>query len=246
MQLPLNGVGSLVTLADIAAHEMESNPDGGNIQSNPFAMAMATDSGFLVIDPAANSLLEVTAAGDVSTLVVLPDQPNPVAVGPTRLPSLPTGISVGPDGAYYISQITDVPYRNLSPNVYRFDPATDELSVAYSGFDRIVDLTFDGDGNMYVLHSSNVLDAALGPGSGALIKIDLETGHRTTIVSTGLTFPTSVLAGADGTLFVTNRGTSATNGQVLRISPAPEPTLLILIVFGFSATFAVHRSRFRA
>ena len=43
-------------------------------------------------------------------------------------------------------------------------------------------------------------------------------GVRTTLV-TGLTRPTSVVAGSDGALYISNRGNSAAVGQVIRIQP---------------------------
>ena len=43
-------------------------------------------------------------------------------------------------------------------------------------------------------------------------------GVRTTLV-TGLTRPTSVVAGSDGALYISNRGNSAAIGQVIRIQP---------------------------
>ena len=43
-----------------------------------------------------------------------------------------------------------------------------------------------------------------------------QAGTRTTVVS-GLTRPTSVLAGPDGALYLSNRGISPEIGQVIRI-----------------------------
>ena len=236
MQLPMASAGSFARVADIAGHDLTSNPDGVSNYSNPVGIALAPGGGFLVADAGVNTFLNVTSAGEVATLGVLPTLANPSPVGPTRFQSMPTSITVGPDGAYYIGQITALPasfpVRTLdpNPNVYRFDPATNQLTVAYSGYTNIVDLTFGGDGNLYVLHvSSNSLASAAGPGDGALIKIDPRTGSRSVIASAGLSRPTSVLAGGDGTLYVTNGGSLATGGQVLSITPVPEPTSLLLV-----------------
>ena len=147
--------------------------------------------------------------------------------------SVPTAIAVGPDDAYYMSQLTGFPFFPDAANVYRFDPATGELSTAFTGFTNIVDLTFDQEGNLYVLQiASNGLASPAGPGSGALIKIDPTTGDRSTIASEGLVFPGSVVAGPDGTLFVSNLTNTPNGGQVLAISLVPEPSSLLLIVLG--------------
>jgi hypothetical protein len=220
VRLPLDGSGSLEHVADVAAFEISSNPDGTNLDTNPFGLAMTPGGDYLVADAGGNAVLAVTAAGEVSTLAVLPARPNPLPPPPPVFQSVPTAVAIGPDSAYYIGQLTGFPFTVGSANVYRVDPVTRELSVAYSDFTNIVDLTFDEDGSLYVLQiSTNGLASPMGPGSGVVLKIDRESGARTTIVSDGLTNPTSVVAGPDRTLYVTNNGRSIDAGQVLRIAP---------------------------
>jgi len=219
VRLPLDG-SPLERIADLGTHEIASNPDGGLRDSNPFGMALAPDGRFLVADAGANDFLSVTAAGDVSTLGVLPNRPNPLPFGPPSFQSVPTSIAVGPDDAYYIGQLTGFPFPPGAANVYRFDPATDELTVAYGGFTNISDLTFDENGDLYVLQLTTNGLASATPGPGALIKIDSRTGERATIASEGLLFPGSVEAGPDGVLYVTNQITSAA-GQVLSLTLLP-------------------------
>jgi sugar lactone lactonase YvrE len=147
--------------------------------------------------------------------------------------SVPTSIAVSPDGAYYIGQLTGFPFPPGAANVYRFDPATSALTVAHTGFTNIGDLTFDASGNLYVLQmTTNGIGSAMGPGSGVLIKIDAGTNNRTTIVNSGLMLPSSILAGPDGALYVTNRATSGDAGQVLRITRVPEPMSALAMVIG--------------
>jgi hypothetical protein len=228
VRLPLSA-GPLERIADLGAHEIANNPDGTTVDSNGFGMALAPGGGFLVADAGANTVLSVTATGAVATLDVLPSRPNPLPSGPPTFQAVPTTITVGPDGAYYIGQLTGFPFPPGAANVYRFDPAADEITVAYTGFTNITDLTFDADGNLYVLQmSTNGLASPMGPGPGALIKIDATTGNRTTIASAGLMFPSSVVVGPDGSLYVTNRATSADAGQVLRIALVPEPSALAI------------------
>jgi hypothetical protein len=212
---------SFERIADLGSYEIANNPDQGLIDSNLFGLALVPEGRFLVADAGANDVLDVTVAGAVSTLAVLPSRSNPLPFGPPTFQAVPTSIAVGPDDAYYIGQLTGFPFPPGAANVYRFDPATDELTVAYTGFTNISDLTFDEDGNLYVLQlTTNGLASSSGPGPGALIKIDPATGDRTTIASAGLTFPGSVVAGPKGSLFVTNRITSE-EGQVLSISLLP-------------------------
>ena len=241
-RLPLGG-GALQPVADIAAHELAANPAGMAIDSNPFQFTQTTAGGFLVADAGGNDFLHATGAGDVTTLAVLPPRTNPLPFGPPMFQAVPTSIAVGPDDAYYVGQLTGFPFPPGAANVYRFDPATSDVPVAYTGFTNIVDLTFDDDGNLYVLQiTTNGLASAMGPGPGALNKIDATTGDRTTIASEGLLFPGSVLAAPDGTLYVTNQVTIAGAGQVLSLTLVPEPSSLLLVGLGLVAALAIRLS----
>jgi len=232
-RLPIGGVGTLQRLADITAHEAANNPAGGALDSNPFGLALLPNGNFLVADAGANDFLQATPAGAVSTLAVLPAKPNPLPFGPPVYQSVPTAITVGPDNAFYISQLTGFPFPPGAANVYRYDPLTATTTVAHSGFTNIIDLTFDDVGNLFVLQvSSNGLASALGPGTGLLLKIDALTGERTTIASTGLVFPGGVTVGPDDALYVTNHTNISTGGQVLRIAVVPEPATWLLLIGG--------------
>jgi len=232
VRLPLAG-GPVQLTADLATHEAAQNPDGADINSNPYGLLLAPDGGFVVADAGANDILGVTAAGAISTRSILPPRPNPLPFGPPVFQAVPTGVAIGPDDAYYIGQLTGFPFPPGAANVYRFDPSTNGLTVAHTGFTNIIDLTFDVASNLYVLQiSTNGLASTMGPGPGALFKIDATTGDRTLLASEGLLFPTSVLTGADGTLYVSNRGTSAGGGQVLRLTLVPEPLSLALLALG--------------
>ena len=197
--------------------------------------------GFLVADAGGNDVVLATATGVVSTLAVLPARPNPLPFGPPVFQSVPTSVAVGPDSAYYVSQLTGFPFPPGAANVYRFDPSTSAVTVAYSGFTNIIDLAFDQQGDLLVLQvSSNGLSSTMGPGSGLLLKIDSETGERTNIVGDGLLFPGSIAIGPDGTYYVSNRTNVPHGGQVLSITQVPEPSTWMLAIV--SAVCAV-RSR---
>lgn len=242
VKLPLDGVGPLEHVADVAAHELAANPAGGSIDSNPFGLALAPGGKLLVADAGGNDFVSATGAGVISTLGVLAARPNPLPFGPPMFQSVPTAIALGPDGAYYIGQLTGFPFPPGAANVYRFDPATSAVTEAYTGFTNIIDLTFDSAGMLYVLQvSSNGLASAMGPGSGLLLKIDPTTGDRTTIASAGLVFPGAVAAGPDGALYVTNRSNTPSGGQVLRLAAVPEPSSLCLL--GLSAASVGARLR---
>jgi hypothetical protein len=195
-------------VADISAHEAETNPAGGPIDSNPYGL-LAQAGARIVADAGANAVLRVAANGDVSTLAVLPAGP-PDAV--------PTSVVLGPDGAYYVGQLTGFPFAPGAARVFRILPCAPPQIFA-AGLQTIIDLDFGPDGSLYVLqHTSgfnpppNVFG---GPGLGMIIRIAPD-GTRTPVV-TGLTRPTSLLVDWDGTIYVTNNGVTTGAGEVRRI-----------------------------
>lgn len=240
VKLSLDGSGIRTPVADLAGHELTHNPDGGNLDSNPFGLALRPGGGFLVADAGSNDVLSVSAAGDISTLGVLPARPNPLPFGPPVFQSVPTAIAVGPDGAYYVSQLTGFPFVPGAANVYRIDPNTNAMSLAYDGFTNIIDLAFDAQGDLLVLQiSSNGLAAA--PSNGLLVKIAAGSGQRSIIASDGLSFPGAVLIGPDGVIYVSNHTNLPGGGQVLSISAVPEPATLSLWLAGGLLAAALRR-----
>jgi len=198
---------------DVAAHEFATNPGGGPVDSNPFGL-VAEAGGVVVADAGANALLEVAANGDILTLAVFAARPNPTPIGPPFVDSVPTAVAVGPDGAYYVSELTGVPFAAGFANIYRVIPGQ-APTVAWSGFTTVIDLVFGPDGCLYVLeHSTGPVFFAM---PGRLLKIAPD-GTRTTVIG-GLMRPTSVAIGPDGALYVSNRGLSVGTGEVLRIAP---------------------------
>lgn len=242
VQIALDGSGTLTPIADIPAHELANNSDGTTVDSNPFDLALTPSGEFLIADAGGNDFLRASLAGEVATLDVLPARPNPLPFGPPVFSSVPTAIAVGPDGDYYIGQLTGFPFPPGAANVYRFDPTTEELTVAHTGFTNIMDLAFDAQGNLLVLQlTTNGLTSPTGPGSGLLIEIDAVTGERTTIADDGLVFPGKMTIGPDGAIYVTNHTNAPVGGQVLRLAPVPEPSSLFLLAVGLVGLVGVHR-----
>jgi hypothetical protein len=206
LHVPASGVWRPV--ADIAAHEFATNAGGGVVDSNPYGI-LAEPGSRVVTDAGANALLRVAANGDISTIATFPSR----AQGrPTD--AVPTAVAVGPDGAYYVSELSGVPFAAGAANIYRVVPGH-APTVAWSGFTTVIDLAFGADGSLYVLeHSTGPVFFAL---PGRLLKI-APNGTRTTVIG-GLALPGSVAIGPDGALYISNRSTSIGIGEVLRIAP---------------------------
>lgn len=247
-RLDLNGSGNLTAVADVARFEALNNPGGGAIDSNPFKFARRPDGSFIVTDAGGNSFLNVSSTGVVAALGVLPARPNPLPFGPPNYEAVPTGVNIGPDGRTFVGQLTGFPFPPGAANVYGQDAGGGAIATAYAGFTNIIDLDFDASGNLYVLQvSSNGLASPNGPGTGLLLRVDRQTGVRTTIASAGLQFPggLAIQEGPDGPVFyVSNLTSTPDGGTVLRIAPIPEPGSLALMTLGVAVlTFAAWRRR---
>jgi hypothetical protein len=200
--------GGWQPIADVAGYEFTTNPGGGVLDSNPYGI-LAEPGRRLVADAGANALLAVEANGDISTLATFPSRVQGRATD-----AVPTAVAVGPDGAYYVSELTGVPFAAGAATIYRVVPGQ-APTIAWSGFTTVIDLAFDSDGNLYVLeHSTGPVFFAL---PGRLLKVAPD-GTRTTVID-GLTRPGSVAIGPDGALYVSTHSTSIGIGEVLRIEP---------------------------
>ena len=78
-----------------------------------------------------------------------------------------------------------------------------------------MDIAWGRKGSLYVLEIQSAGLLAPDP-TGALIRV-WPNGTKTTVASTGLVNPTGVAIAKDGTVFVTNYGTSAGKGTVVNI-----------------------------
>jgi hypothetical protein len=210
-------------VADLGTYEIEVNPDCGRIDDNPFGV-LAAPAGVIVVDAGANALVRMDATGRLTTFAALPSRyseptgpacPTLPADYPATLPkeTVPTSITVGPDGAYYVGHLAGFPVVIGAANVYRIVPG-EAPEVFLSGFTFIIGLAFDVTGNLYVLQH---VDGAGMTATGSLVRVAPD-GSRTTLIA-GLTRPTGLAIGPDGSIYISHRGTSVGTGEVLRIQP---------------------------
>lgn len=221
--------GSWSNQVDIAAYEATNNPDEGLPDSNPFGL-LKVDDGYVVADAGANALLHIDSAGTISTLAVFPDRMVEFPPGSgdmVPMQAVPTSIAIGPDGAYYVGQLTGFPFPVGGANVYRVEAEGGEPEVYAAGFTNITHITFDEDGNLYVVEmfTNGLLS---GDPTGAVIQVR-PNDSRVVLASEGLVTPAGIIASPDGQLYVTNYGTSAALGQVVRLEPPEEITYLVYL-----------------
>ena len=213
----VTGIGQWSYVTDISDHEISSNPDGNQVDSNPFGLKVLSDR-VIVADSGANALLQIGQFGQTTTLAVFPRR----TVGPATIDAVPTGFAVGPDGSYFVGELTGAPFPVGAARIYRVPANGGTPTVVATGFTTVIDVAFDLPRNAaYVLeHDSDGIIPPTGPLlDGRLIRINTNTGAQTVVVSTGLVKPGGVAVGSDGALYVTRRTGLAGLGEVVRIVP---------------------------
>lgn len=172
--------GRVAQFADLGAFEARVNPDGAQVDSNPFDLAVLNGGGALVADAGANDVLFVGQQGAVDWIATLPTELGETAsikslLGcpdvsdpelafvcdlPDQIPTeaVATSVVIGPDGAAYVSELKGFPGPLGQSRVWRITPGTFHAhcgtdpgcEVVADGFTSIVDLSFGPDGTLYV------------------------------------------------------------------------------------------------
>jgi hypothetical protein len=232
---PQGKVEKLEKIADFAQYEAQKNPAGDDLVSDPYSLLIQNDD-VLVVDGGANDLLRMDKQGNISTEAVFGARTFPDLQFPVQ--SVPTAITVGSDGAYYVGELSGFPFKEGNARIFSLVPGQ-APQVYAEGFTQIIDLATAPDGGLYVLEYASQSLLSADP-TGALIHLS-PSGQRTTLVNDGLVFPTAMTIGPDEAIYVSNYGAYAGIGQVLRIDveptakpeSVPEPTSTLgLLAFG--------------
>jgi hypothetical protein len=213
MHVPASGHAK--RLVDLADYEHSVNPDGAQIDSNPYGL-LALPGHRLITDAGGNSLLDVAANGSVSTVATFPKIPGPFGLRD----GVPTDVVVGPDGAYYVSTLTGFPFTTGTASVYRVVPGQAPTPYA-TGLTQLTDLAFGPDGSLYALQHAAAIPGVPFPfaAPGAIWKVPPGGGASSTLVAGGLPRAIGLVVGPGGALYVAVNGASSGNGAVLRIVP---------------------------
>lgn len=241
-------------VAKISAFERRVNPDGGEIDSNPFDLAKLGRGRVLVADAAANALL-IVDHGVVDWVATLPSEivptdnakaiagcPNPppefadVCDLPDEMPAEPVtaSVAVGPDGAFYLSELKGFPAPLGMSKIWRIEPdarnvecGTDPAcTMVADGFTSIVDINFDADGMLHVVEIDEASWAAVEFAPEAMLggtvnACDLATSTCTEEAA-GLTIPIAVAIKGSGRVFVAVSALIPGEAAVIEIgAPAP-------------------------
>ncbi len=190
-------------VADIAKVELTRNPDGTDVNSNPYGVLALPDGRELVADAGGNDILAVKN-GHVSVLTVLPKHGCGGHVTPQcDRQSVPTSLALGPDGNIYVGDLA-----HLEPGagrVWKLSPSGKILSWR-GGFTSITGIAFGMHDEMYV--SQFAADSG-GGFPGVVTKVMLHENTRTSIP---VPFPAGVAADADGNVYVSAYSIAPSSG----------------------------------
>jgi hypothetical protein len=203
------------SLGDIAAHEAKANPID-NRDSDPTGLVKAGKKGWLLTDSGGNTVVRAKA-GKVKSVAAFQDRmgispvtgPNPV-----KYQVVPTDIVKGPDGAYYVSELTGFPFIQGAARIWRVVPGH-KPHVWAKGLTNVTSLAFDGK-KLYAVQISDAGIAAGGP-IGSLERVfSKASGKAAKPIASGLFAPYGV-AIRHGNAFVSTGAVAPTGGQVLKI-----------------------------
>lgn len=212
--------GRAAFVADTAAFEEANDPaeDGSDEGSNPFDLARTNGGTTLIADAAGNSLLVSDERGQLDWVASFPDTPlacpeeicGPGVVIPAD--PVPTSVVIGPDGAYYVGELTGFPFTPGASRVWRIEPGTRHAecatspacSVVVSGLTAVIDLQFGPDGALYVAQLDDAGVGAFEEGDGvggSVRRCSVETGSCSVVVDgipilTAIAFRGTTLWGA--------------------------------------------------
>jgi hypothetical protein len=167
-------------VANLGRYEKRVNPDGAQVDSNPFDIARAGGLRVLVADAGGNDLLLVNRkSGHINWVATLPSQdvstqnakdlagcptpPDPsnqsICDLPDTMPAeaVPTSVAVGPDGAFYVTELKGFPAPLRRSRVWRIAPnvrhvqckgsiTTNGCTVVARNLTSLVDIEFDSTG----------------------------------------------------------------------------------------------------
>ena len=210
--------GGIRMVADLWAFEQLANPDDfwhdgpTAVESNPFDVAMLDGGRVLVADAAANTILEVDASGAVDWVAVLtPRDMEAPLIDPQPVP---TSIAIGPDGAYYVGELTGFPGYPGASRVWRIAPGSRHVqcpssacTLVASGFTSIIDLAFAPNGTLYVLELDEASwlgmeEAGFAKAAGGTVNACTIGTGACSVVASGLAVPTAIAVDDDGGIWI--------------------------------------------
>ena len=197
---------------------------------NPYDIVAVPNGGLFVSDSGSNAVLRISKNGNISEYATFPQREVATPDGERFIDVVPTGLTLGPDGALFLSSFAGYPYPKGAAYIYRLEDVNKdgdaqdvgEITVFAEGFSSATDLVFADDGALLVAEFSTDMPALLGdlgPRTAAEIpgRLLRHKNGVTEVVSEGLVSPTSVVT-VEGRIFVSEEFA----GNVIEINPVSE------------------------
>lgn len=223
------GTGAVTKVADLGAYERANNPDGYDLNSNPYGMTLGTDGNLYVADAGANAVYQVNpATGAIKVAAVIPgvtvtreDLPpgflppgapleNPDRGNKPEVDPVPTSVSAGADGSLYVTLLPGALLPNKA-KVVRIAPNGTVSDVVSGGLTTLVGSAVGPDGNLYVASLTAGFAEDGPPAPGSVYRV--LPGGKFELVATDLPFPNGITFDKAGNLYV----------ATYTINPAPQP-----------------------
>jgi hypothetical protein len=209
----VEGNGTLSRIANLSAYQQShpvKNPNPPDFEPDGtwFSMVRLGDAMY-AIEPNHGELDKITVWGQISRV-------SDISASEGHI--VPTSV-VFHDGDFYFGNLGLFPIVPGSSNVYKLDPRTGKITIFASGFTTIEGIDFDERGDLYVLESMTNPGFPMPSeaGSGTIMRVN-RSGVRDTVL-TGLSFPSAMIFGPDGKLYVSNLGYAVPPGvgEILQI-----------------------------
>ncbi len=204
------------SIGDLARHEAKANPVN-EPNSDPTGIVKAGKAGWMVTDSGGNDLVSVKN-GKVKTVAPFYNRmgTSPVT-GPDPVPyeSVPTDVVKGPDGAFYVSELTGFPFIPGAARIWRVVPGQTP-TVWATGLTNVTSLAFQGK-KLYAVQIADLgLTDAGGP-VGSLRRVFPDASGRASKVIAGGLFAPYGVAFHHGAAYVSLGAVAPTGGSVIKV-----------------------------
>jgi len=208
--------GRAVSLADLARHERKANPVN-EPNSDPTGLVGTGRGRFVVTDSGGNDVVS-TRMRAVRTIAAIHNRmgTSPLT-GPDPVPyeSVPTDVVKGPDGAFYVSELTGFPFIPGAARVWRIVPGHTP-TVWASGLTNVTSLAFAGQ-RLYAVQIADQGLADAGGPIGSLRRVFPDvSGKASRPIASGLFAPYGV-AIHRGAAYVSTGAVASTGGTVIKV-----------------------------
>jgi len=216
--LRLQSDGTMAVVADLGAFQKANpvkapvsydfDPDG-----TWYGMA-AWGSDVYAVESNHGVLLRVSAQGAVSRVADISAEAGH---------RVPTAIAFSPQGQAYVAGLGRWPFRPEEGVIWRVEPSGALTRMAH-GLVGLLGIAFDTQGRLYALEVGRAQNKVPIPGTGRVVRVTLNSSGSGSVqlqeIASGLMFPTTLISGPDGALYVTNNGFGFPpgGGEVVRIT----------------------------